>query len=88
MIDCGDTIDVKNKNGLFVNESECTMPCPGDPTFLCGAGNRLNTYFWDGPDGTANTWHTPNNKGRYEVCSRTICFIASSLLICPPIVLW
>ncbi|KAF4622575.1 hypothetical protein D9613_009394 [Agrocybe pediades] len=63
---CGDTIDVKNNNGVFGAESECTTPCPGDPVHLCGDGNRLNTYFWNGPNGTANNWHTPANIGRYE----------------------
>lgn len=67
IIDCGDTIDVKNNNGVFGAESECTTPCPGDPVHLCGDGNRLNTYFWNGPNGTANNWHTPANIGRYEV---------------------
>ncbi len=40
------------------------MPCPGDPIHLCGDGNRLNTYFWNGP---LNDWHMPANTGRYEV---------------------
>ena len=62
--DCGDITDVAANDGVFGAESECTMPCPGDPLHLCGAGNRLNTYFWNG---AMNDWHTPTNICRYEV---------------------
>ncbi|KAF8882972.1 copper radical oxidase [Infundibulicybe gibba] len=44
--------------------SECNTPCPGDPIHLCGSGDRLSLYFWNG---TMNVWHTPTNTGRYEV---------------------
>uniref|UniRef100_A0A8H7XRB3 WSC domain-containing protein n=1 Tax=Psilocybe cubensis TaxID=181762 RepID=A0A8H7XRB3_PSICU len=60
---CGDVSDVTNNNGVFGAESECTTPCPGDPVHLCGDGNRLNTYFWNG---VVNNWQTPSNIGRYE----------------------
>ena len=25
-------------------ESDCSMPCAGDPTTMCGAGNRMNVF--------------------------------------------
>jgi hypothetical protein len=64
-LDCGDVSDVTNNNGVFGDESECSTPCPGDSTTICGAGNRLTTYYWNG---VINDWKTPNNIGRYEVC--------------------
>jgi hypothetical protein len=63
-LDCGDITDVAANNGVFGAETECTTPCPGDPIHLCGGGNRLTTYYWNG---SLNVWHTPTNAGRYEV---------------------
>ncbi|KDR73047.1 hypothetical protein GALMADRAFT_142740 [Galerina marginata CBS 339.88] len=60
---CGDVTDVTNNKGVFGAETECTTPCPGDPVHLCGDGDRLSTYFWNG---TLNNWKTPTNIGRYE----------------------
>ncbi|KAF8151649.1 hypothetical protein B0H34DRAFT_801346 [Crassisporium funariophilum] len=60
---CGDISDVTANNGVFGLQSECATPCPGDPLHLCGDGDRLSTYFWNG---TLNNWHTPTNIGRYE----------------------
>ncbi|KAJ7211023.1 hypothetical protein C8J57DRAFT_1606424 [Mycena rebaudengoi] len=45
-------------------ESDCNLPCPGDPIHLCGAGNRIQYYTWTG---TSHVWHTPANKGHYDV---------------------
>ena len=64
--DCGDVSDVTNNNGVFGAESECDTPYPGDPTTICGSGNRLTTYYWNG---VLNNWQTPANIGRYEVRS-------------------
>lgn len=58
---CGDVSDVVD--GTFVSDSECNMPCSGDPIHLCGANNLMSTYYWNG---TMNVWHTPDNIGRYE----------------------
>lgn len=66
LLDCGDITDVAANDGVFGAESECATPCPGDPIYLCGDGNRLNTYFWNG---TMNNWQTPENTGFYEVSS-------------------
>ncbi|TFK38505.1 hypothetical protein BDQ12DRAFT_723345 [Crucibulum laeve] len=60
---CGDKSDVTDNDGVFGAESECTLPCPGDPIHLCGAGNRLSYYEWNG---TMDVWQNPSNIGRYE----------------------
>lgn len=60
---CGDTTDVTANNGVWAPEAQCDTPCPGDPTHICGSGNRLTTYFWNG---TINDWKKPANTGRYE----------------------
>ncbi|KAJ2932171.1 hypothetical protein H1R20_g4934, partial [Candolleomyces eurysporus] len=60
---CGDETDVAAENGVFVPESQCNIPCPGDPLHICGSGNRLTTYFWNG---VLNNWKRPANTGRYE----------------------
>ncbi|KAK4223829.1 WSC domain-containing protein [Podospora fimiseda] len=38
---CGATLD---PNSEQVAESDCNMPCSGDASEKCGAGNRLNVY--------------------------------------------
>jgi hypothetical protein len=62
--DCGDITDVTSNNGVFGADSECQTTCPGDPIHICGDGNRLTTYYWNG---VMNNWRTPANIGRYEV---------------------
>lgn len=69
-IDCGDISDVTANNGVFGEESECATICPGDPSHICGGGNRLTTYYWNG---VVNNWKTPANIGRYEV--RSLAFL-------------
>jgi len=60
---CGDVSDVTASGAVFGADSECTTPCPGDPIHICGDGNRLTTYYWNG---VMNNWHTPSNIGYYE----------------------
>lgn len=60
---CGDITDVTSNNGVFGADSECQTTCPGDPIHICGDGNRLTTYYWNG---VMNNWRTPANIGRYE----------------------
>ncbi len=64
ILGCGDVEDIAAKGGEMATESDCAMACSGDPTLLCGAGNRLTYYEWTGTP--LQTWHTPNNKGEYE----------------------
>ena len=64
LLDCGDIEDVAKNNGVWAAEADCDTPCPGDPIHICGSGNRLTTYFWDG---VMNEWKTPAVTGRYEV---------------------
>jgi len=33
----------------IVDDSQCTVPCSGNPEYLCGANNLLSYYTWDGP---------------------------------------
>ncbi|KAF8196991.1 glyoxal oxidase N-terminus-domain-containing protein [Pholiota molesta] len=81
---CGDVTDVAAGNGVFGTDAECTTACPGDPVHICGDGNRLTTYFWNG---TINNWHTPANIGRYEHPRSTthslIHYVYASRLIVP-----
>ena len=63
---CGDVADTTDRSGKTASESDCAMPCSGDPRHLCGGTFRLQLYFWNG---NLNTWHVPANIGRYEVFS-------------------
>lgn len=58
---CGDSTDITTD---LQPEADCNLECPGDPIHLCGGGNRLQFYEWNG---TMNVWQNPPNIGRYEV---------------------
>ncbi|KAN0078350.1 glyoxal oxidase [Tylopilus felleus] len=61
---CGDISDVNTNGGVLVPDSECTMPCSGDPTHVCGDAWKLTTYYWTGAP--LYVWNTPENTGYYE----------------------
>jgi hypothetical protein len=61
---CGDVADITNNGGKTAAESDCAMPCTGDPLHLCGGFWMLQLYLWEG---NLSTWNTPANIGRYEV---------------------
>ncbi|KAJ7325873.1 copper radical oxidase [Mycena albidolilacea] len=61
---CGDLSDVKAAGVEFAPESDCNLPCPGDPIHLCGAGNRIQYYVWTGAP--PYVWNNPQNKGYYD----------------------
>ncbi|KKA28638.1 hypothetical protein TD95_001872 [Thielaviopsis punctulata] len=44
---CGDPADVTTANATLRPDSECSMPCAGNATGICGAGSRMTTYFWN-----------------------------------------
>ncbi|KAF9465644.1 copper radical oxidase [Collybia nuda] len=69
---CGDVSDLTASGSTFGAESECALPCPGDPIHLCGGGDRLTMYQWNGD---LNVWHKPENTGRYEL------ILASSVVV-------
>lgn len=64
--DCGDPSDIIANNATLGEDSSCTLACPGDPTAICGAGNFITLYYWNG---TFNVWNEPENTGYYEVRS-------------------
>ncbi|KAH8814496.1 copper radical oxidase [Flagelloscypha sp. PMI_526] len=80
---CGDPTDIAN--APFVAESDCSDPCSGDPIHLCGNGNRLSLYEWDGSGGNElYVWHdgTDGNGGRkgyYEVSPGLIVPLIATL---------
>jgi len=39
--DCGNFIQ---NEGTSTGAADCNMPCKGDPSEICGAGQRLNVY--------------------------------------------
>ena len=71
---CGDITDVAANGGHYMADSQCNMPCSGDPNHLCGAGNLLTTYYWNG----MNIWNTPSNTGHYEASTTYPFFFPQS----------
>ncbi|KAJ7310745.1 copper radical oxidase [Mycena albidolilacea] len=71
--DCGDLWDVEAAGVQRAPESDCNMPCPGDPIHLCGGGNRIQYYNWMGAP--LYVWNnSTTNIGYYEVnaCSEMV----------------
>ena len=45
---CGDQAQVIAAGSKFMPETDCAMPCTGNSSYLCGAGNRISFYNWTG----------------------------------------
>ncbi|KAE8445874.1 hypothetical protein EG329_012797 [Mollisiaceae sp. DMI_Dod_QoI] len=65
---CGDAQNLINaaSTATFAPESDCSMPCTGNSTYLCGGSGRLSLYTWTGT--ALNSWDFPtgNDAGNYE----------------------
>ena len=61
---CGDVADIAANGGTNAPQTDCSFACSGDPAHLCGGAERLSYYAWQG---NLNVWHTPANKGSYQV---------------------
>ncbi|PSN72640.1 WSC-domain-containing protein [Corynespora cassiicola Philippines] len=64
---CGDLEGIEEAGSVEVDESECNLPCPGDPTAICGQGLRLTWYRYVS-DNPLYVFEYPqgNAAGRYE----------------------
>jgi hypothetical protein len=63
---CGDLKAVEARGDVWKDDSFCSMACPGDRNFTCGAGNHINYYEWTGT--SLNTFHYASGykAGRYD----------------------
>ena len=60
---CGDVEDITRNGATNAPDADCSARCSGDSGHICGGTDRLSYYKWNG---NLNTWHTPDNTGRYE----------------------
>lgn len=52
----------------IVADSQCNSVCPGNPQYLCGSGNLLSYYAWDGPEPMYNfNFPTATDAGEYSL---------------------
>lgn len=63
---CGDQADVIAAGSQFMPESDCSMPCTGNASQLCGAGNRISFYNWTGTPLESWTFAQGAAAGQYE----------------------
>jgi hypothetical protein len=63
---CGDLDGIKKTGATSVPESDCNTACPGDPEALCGSGNRLSWYKWEGDPLYVFQYPKGIAAGRYE----------------------
>lgn len=63
---CGDVSDIAKAGAAIVADSECSDPCSGNPSFICGGGNLISYYEWTGSP--LNTWGVPTGieAGEYQ----------------------
>ena len=66
---CGDISDITTSGATFAPETDCNLPCSGDPIHLCGGPLRLSVYYWNSTTNPLYVWNTPANTGYYEVSS-------------------
>lgn len=45
---CGDPRDLAAGGSTYVAETECTNPCAGNGTAICGGPARMSMYYWEG----------------------------------------
>jgi hypothetical protein len=55
---CGDYSDVVATGPTIQLDTDCSMPCAGNASALCGSGGRLQTYFWNSTT-ALNGWKYP-----------------------------
>ncbi|RDW58043.1 hypothetical protein BP6252_13454 [Coleophoma cylindrospora] len=78
---CGDTENIyiasspsaaggytRSRVPQIVDDSQCNTPCSGDPQHLCGAGNRLSWYSYNGSEPLYD-WDFPSGDkaGKYDL---------------------
>jgi hypothetical protein len=57
---CGDIANVVPNGATLQADSDCNMPCSGNASQVCGAGNRLSYYTWNSSSAEAlYEWHYP-----------------------------
>jgi hypothetical protein len=59
---CGDLENVED--AVDAPETDCSLPCPGNATALCGAGLRLSWYKWE--DDPLYVWDYPTGPAAGE----------------------
>ena len=65
-VDCGDVQNVVDIGATLQPESDCSMPCSGNASEICGAGDRLSYYTWGGSPLYVWEFPTGNDAGLYE----------------------
>ncbi|KAL7905273.1 glycoside hydrolase [Trichoderma velutinum] len=73
---CGHRIE---NTSVKADESQCTSPCPADPSKICGGGNMINIYSITNP--SANPPLTPSfpDCTRDPLCSNDVCDTTKSI---------
>jgi hypothetical protein len=63
---CGDPENIATRGATFTPESECAIPCAGNPQAICGGLSRMTTYFWTGEP--LYEWDFPQDwrAGQYQ----------------------
>ncbi|MCJ1355382.1 MAG: hypothetical protein MMC33_005373 [Icmadophila ericetorum] len=63
---CGDVSDLAAAGSVSAPESDCSTPCTGNASYLCGGGDRISYYTWTGTPFT--NWATPTGAaaGEYQ----------------------
>lgn len=62
---CGDIADVTASGATLQPETDCNMACSGNGSYICGAGNRLSYYTWQGPAIQNWTYASGTAAGEY-----------------------
>lgn len=63
---CGDIGDVTLAGATLQTETDCSMDCSGNASYLCGGPNRISYYNWIGSGVAEFDFPKGNDAGVYE----------------------
>ncbi|KKY17432.1 putative copper radical oxidase [Phaeomoniella chlamydospora] len=77
---CGDVQNVVDQGATLQPESDCNVACSGNASYICGGGNRLSYYTWEGDPLYTWTFAQGIEAGSYDfIMSSPIIALVSSV---------
>lgn len=70
---CGDSRDLQTAGATVAPDTDCNVPCSGDPSYLCGGGSRIAYYTWAGANLQTWTYASGTAAGQYSLLIGGVC---------------
>ncbi|KAI9833274.1 MAG: hypothetical protein M1826_000187 [Phylliscum demangeonii] len=63
---CGDVANIATAGATLAPEADCSTPCSGNASAICGNGARLSYYTWTGPALYSWKFGSGQSAGQYQ----------------------